>query len=134
MSNGIGDATYVSESLLKDTPDLSMEGGRRDAEATIYGAVDAILAKTKIKVEHIGVLVVCCSLFNPIPSLTAMIVNKYKLRPDIKSYNLSGMGCSAGVAAIDLSKHLLQVICYSSLRPTNHPNNLISRNLKDSNV
>ena len=119
-SYGIGDLTYISESLLKDTPDFSMEGGRREAEAVIYGVVDEILAKTKIKTEHIGVLVVCCSLFNPSPSLTSMIVNKYNLRPDIKSYNLSGMGCSAGIAAMDLAKHLLQVIYYSLWRRTIH--------------
>ncbi|KAI4376054.1 hypothetical protein MLD38_013850 [Melastoma candidum] len=47
-------------------------------------------------------------LFNPTPSLSAMIVNKYKLRGNIKSYNLGGMGCSAGVIAVDLAKDLLQ--------------------------
>ncbi|CDY10355.1 BnaCnng02560D [Brassica napus] len=38
-----------------------------------------------------------------------MVVNKYKLRSNIKSINLGGMGCSAGVIAIDLAKDLLQV-------------------------
>lgn len=38
-----------------------------------------------------------------------MIVNKFKLRGNIKTYNLGGMGCSAGVIAIDLAKDLLQV-------------------------
>ena len=37
------------------------------------------------------------------------MINKYKMRSDIKSFNLSGMGCSAGVIAIDLAKDLLQV-------------------------
>ncbi|KAK8711395.1 hypothetical protein V6N13_146678 [Hibiscus sabdariffa] len=34
-----------------------------------------------------------------------MIVNHYRMRTDIKSYNLGGMGCSAG-----LIQHLLQAI------------------------
>ncbi|KAL1289850.1 hypothetical protein AAHE18_20G088100 [Arachis hypogaea] len=38
-----------------------------------------------------------------------MIVNKYKLRGNIRSFNLGGMGCSAGVIAIDLAKDMLQV-------------------------
>ena len=38
-----------------------------------------------------------------------MIVNKYKLRGNIRSFNLGGMGCSAGVIAVDLAKDLLQV-------------------------
>jgi len=37
-----------------------------------------------------------------------MIVNKYKMRQDIQSYNLGGMGCSAGVISIHLAKDLLQ--------------------------
>ncbi|KAJ4749419.1 3-ketoacyl-CoA synthase [Rhynchospora pubera] len=38
-----------------------------------------------------------------------MIINKYKLRSNIKSYNLSGMGCSASVISINLANDLLQV-------------------------
>jgi 3-ketoacyl-CoA synthase len=38
-------------------------------------------------------------------------VNHYKLRGNILSYNLGGMGCSAGLISIDLAKDLLQV-CY----------------------
>ncbi|GER30051.1 3-ketoacyl-CoA synthase [Striga asiatica] len=48
-------------------------------------------------------------LFNPTPSLSAMIVNNYKLRGNIRSFNLGGMGCSASVIAIDLAKDMLQI-------------------------
>ncbi|QHO51379.1 3-ketoacyl-CoA synthase [Arachis hypogaea] len=37
-----------------------------------------------------------------------MVVNHYKLRGNIRSYNLGGMGCSAGLISIDLAKDLLQ--------------------------
>ena len=49
-----------------------------------------------------------CSLFNPTPSLSAMIVNHFKMRGDVLSYNLAGMGCSAGVIAIGLAQRLLK--------------------------
>ncbi|KAH7280981.1 hypothetical protein KP509_36G023900 [Ceratopteris richardii] len=75
----------------------------------MFGALDMLFDRTGIKPKDIGILVVNCSLFNPTPSLSAMIVNKYKLRGNIQSYNLGGMGCSAGVIAIDLAKDLLQV-------------------------
>ncbi|KAI3731832.1 hypothetical protein L1987_63022 [Smallanthus sonchifolius] len=41
------------------------------------------------------------------PSLTSMIVNHYKLKPDILTYNLSGMGCSSGLISIELARTLL---------------------------
>ena len=42
-------------------------------------------------------------------SLSAMIVNHFKMRSDVLSYNLGGMGCSAGVIAIGLAEKMLQV-------------------------
>lgn len=55
------------------------------------------------------ILVVCCSIFNPTPSLSAMLVNHFKLRRSVLTYNLSGMGCSAGLIAVSLVRELLQV-------------------------
>ena len=55
------------------------------------------------------ILIVNCSLFNPTPSLCAMIINHFKFNSNIVSYNLSGMGCSAGVIAVSLARELLQV-------------------------
>lgn len=75
----------------------------------MFGALDNLFASTGVKPKDIGILVVNCSLFNPTPSLSAMIINKYKLRGNIKSYNLGGMGCSAGVISVDLARQLLQV-------------------------
>ncbi|KOM26196.1 hypothetical protein LR48_Vigan238s002900 [Vigna angularis] len=37
-----------------------------------------------------------------------LIVNHYKLRSNIKSYNLGGMGCSAKLISVDLAKDLLK--------------------------
>ncbi|KAJ6963886.1 hypothetical protein NC652_002247 [Populus alba x Populus x berolinensis] len=39
----------------------------------------------------------------------AMITNKFGLRSNIKSFSLSGMGCSAGLLSISLAKDLLKV-------------------------
>jgi len=52
--------------------------------------------------------VVNCSLFSPTPSLCAMISNKFGMRTNIKTYNLSGQGCSASLLAVDLASELLQ--------------------------
>ena len=41
--------------------------------------------------------------------MAAMIVNHFKLRRDVLTYNLSGMGCSSSLICIDMVKHLLKV-------------------------
>ncbi|PSS17785.1 3-ketoacyl-CoA synthase [Actinidia chinensis var. chinensis] len=107
--SGLGETTYLPEAVLRVPPNPCMAEARKEAEAVMFGAIDELLAKTHVNPKDIGILVVNCSLFNPTPSLSAMIVNHYKLRGNIVSYNLGGMGCSAGLISIDLAKDLLQV-------------------------
>ncbi|GAB4853892.1 Protein Nef [Ancistrocladus abbreviatus] len=107
--SGLGEETVVPEAMHSIPPRPSMQAAREEAEQVMFGALDNLFANTNVKSKDIGILVVNCSLFNPTPSLSAMIVNKYKLRGNIRSFNLGGMGCSAGAIAIDLAKDLLQV-------------------------
>ncbi|MCL7030106.1 hypothetical protein MKW94_017914 [Papaver nudicaule] len=107
--SGLGDETYMPKTLHELPQDFSVSGARDETEQVIFGALDNLFSKTFVKPKDIGILVVNCSLFNPIPSLSAVIVQKYKLRDSIKSFNLGGMGCSTGVIAVDLAKNLLQV-------------------------
>ncbi|XBH78069.1 hypothetical protein VPH35_104419 [Triticum aestivum] len=107
--SGLGEDTYIPPALVTVPPNPSMELARQEAQVCMFGAIDNMLAKTGVKPKDIGILVVNCSLFNPTPSLSAMVVNHYKLRGNIVSYNLGGMGCSAGLLSIDLAKDLLQV-------------------------
>ncbi|KAL0376295.1 UNVERIFIED_CONTAM: 3-ketoacyl-CoA synthase 1 [Sesamum calycinum] len=106
--SGLGDETYFARGITSTPPNLSMKEARLEAEAVMFGALDSLFSKTGVEPKDIGILIVNCSLFNPTPSLSSMLVNHYKLRTDIKSFNLGGMGCSAGLISIDLAKHLLQ--------------------------
>ncbi|KAI6694206.1 hypothetical protein NL676_021916 [Syzygium grande] len=107
--SGLGQQTYLPNAVLQVPPNPCMAEARAEAEAVMFGAVDQLLAKTGVRAKDIGILVVNCSMFNPTPSLSSMIVNRYKLRGNVTSYNLGGMGCSAGVISIELAKQLLQV-------------------------
>lgn len=108
--SGIGDSTYLSEVYLQEIPVPSMKLARREMEMSIFGSIDMLLAKTGVRCENIGILVVNCCIYNTMPSLSSMIVNRYKLNESISSYNLVGMGCSAGLMAIGLAEQLLKVI------------------------
>ncbi|KAM7274744.1 hypothetical protein ACFE04_016610 [Oxalis oulophora] len=107
-SSGIGDETYIPKSVMSNENCSTMKEGRLEASTVMFGALDELFEKTKVRPKDVGVLVVNCSIFNPTPSLSAMIINHYKMRGNILSYNLGGMGCSAGIIAIDLARDMLQ--------------------------
>ncbi|KAJ4728038.1 3-ketoacyl-CoA synthase [Melia azedarach] len=104
----LGDETYLPRGITSKPPNLCLEEARAEAEAVMFGALDSLFEKTGVKPSDVGILIVNCSLFNPVPSLSSMIVNHYKLKADIKTYNLGGMGCSAGLISIELAKNLLK--------------------------
>ena len=107
--SGLGDRTYLPSGIQSRPPQLSMSEARAEAEAIMFGCLDELFAATGIDPSRdVRILIVNCSLFNPTPSLASMVVNHYKMREDIKSLNLGGMGCSAGLIAVDLARELLQ--------------------------
>lgn len=118
--NGIGTKSAFPTSILEHGDKIPKAGGdvravcnmhyaREEAELVVFGALDQLFLKNRLDPKAVDILVVNCSLFNPTPSLSAMIVNKYKMRSSVLTYNLAGMGCSAGLISIDLAKDLLQV-------------------------
>lgn len=110
--SGVGPATAWPPSILRcckdgEKYDPTMSASREEAELVMFSVVRNVLEKTKMKPRDIDVLIVNCSLFSPTPSLCAMIINEFKMRQDICTYNLSGMGCSAGLISVELAKNIL---------------------------
>ncbi|XP_074287373.1 3-ketoacyl-CoA synthase 6-like [Silene latifolia] len=107
--SGLGEETCLPPAIHYIPPNPTMEAARAEAEMVIFSSIDDLLKKTGVKAKEIDILIVNCSLFSPTPSLSAMVVNKYKLRSNIKSFNLAGMGCSCSPISVDLARDLLQV-------------------------
>ncbi|CAM0879287.1 unnamed protein product [Alopecurus aequalis] len=109
--SGLGDETCLppGHHIIGTYKYCTLDAARDEFELVAFSAIDDLLAKTGIAPDDIDILVVNCSLFCPIPSLVDMIVNRYKLRSDVRSTHLSGMGCSAGLVAVELARNLLQV-------------------------
>lgn len=114
--SGTGQATAWPPGITKTleeevtdvgSADMSMKGSREEAETIIFSIVEDALRKAKVGPKDIDILIVNCSLFSPTPSLCAMIMSHFKMRSDVMTYNLSGMGCSASLISIDLAKQLL---------------------------
>ena len=108
MHSGIGDETYLPLAVTADLKEITVEKAREECKHCFTSALDQLFARTGLKPKDIDVLITTCSLFNPTPSIAAMIVNHYKLRHDCKTFSFGGMGCSAGLIAVDLAKDLLR--------------------------
>ncbi|TMW96017.1 hypothetical protein EJD97_008048 [Solanum chilense] len=104
--SGLGDKTYIPIDTIPFK--YTFSSYVNEAEEGIFGAIDDLLAKTRVKIRDIGIIIVNSSLFNPSPSLSSMIVNHYKLGVHVITYTLGGMGCSAGLISVDLAHRLLQ--------------------------
>lgn len=112
LKSGLGDETYAPGFIFEKDDDVNMlKHAMQEAKEGIFSTVDALFEKTKIDPLSIDVVVVTSGSFSPSPSLSSLVVNHYKLRPDVKTYNLSGMGCSSGVMSIDLAARILRGTC-----------------------
>ncbi|KAK3164523.1 hypothetical protein QOZ80_1AG0020460 [Eleusine coracana subsp. coracana] len=107
--SGIGEETSIPDSYRYLPPERSIEAAREEAELVILSAVDDVFARTTVKPEEIDALIVACSFTTLTPTFSDRIVNRYKLRADVQSVNLSGMGCSAALIEIGLARNLLRV-------------------------
>ena len=68
-----------------------------------------VLDKTGLKPKDVDALITNCCTFNPVPSLSAAVVNHFKMKQSIITYHLGGMGCAASVIAMDIAQELLKV-------------------------
>ncbi|KAL6605813.1 hypothetical protein ACP70R_041466 [Stipagrostis hirtigluma subsp. patula] len=109
--SGLGEETCLppAQHYIPTYKYCNLEAARGEVDLVVFSAIDDLLAKTGISPDAIDILVVNCSLFCPTPSFVDMIINRYKLRSDIRSTHLSGMGCSAGLISVGLARSLLQV-------------------------
>uniref|UniRef100_A0ACD5UJQ0 Uncharacterized protein n=1 Tax=Avena sativa TaxID=4498 RepID=A0ACD5UJQ0_AVESA len=108
--SGLGEETCVPAAYHCMPPDRSLEASREEAELVVFSAIDEAFAKTRsfLAPADMDVLILNCSLLAPTPDLADMVINRYKLRADVRSVNLSGMGCSAALVAVGLVRNILR--------------------------
>ncbi|CAN1356383.1 3-ketoacyl-CoA synthase 19 [Linum perenne] len=107
--SGMSDETYGPRSVvLGREASPCLEDAYAEVDEMAYATIDGLLEKTGVLASEVDVLVTTVSLISPSPSWTSRIVNRYKMREDVKTYNLSGMGCSGSVTGIDLVQQLMK--------------------------
>ncbi|KAM7273873.1 hypothetical protein ACFE04_028537 [Oxalis oulophora] len=108
-SAGLSEETCLPPALHYIPPKTHQTESIKEAQMVLFPVMEDLLSKTKISATDIDILIINCCVFSPSPSLSSIIVNKFSMRSDVKSYNLSGMGCSASAIAVDLAQNLLKV-------------------------
>ena len=107
--SGIGVEACMPESVHQLPPHTSLKNTQAETELVLFTIVDDLLSKHNIHPKSIDILVSNCSIFSPTPCITSTIINKFGFRSIVKSFSLSGMGCSAGLLSVSLAKDLLRV-------------------------
>ncbi|KAL1548464.1 very-long-chain 3-oxoacyl-CoA synthase [Salvia divinorum] len=107
--SGVGEETSIPPTLACLPIDRSISFSIGEIQTVVFNVVETLLSKSNTNPRNIDILITNSTMFCPTPSLSALIVNKFKMRSNIMSFNLSGMGCSAGIVSIGLAKDLLKV-------------------------
>ncbi|XP_075506185.1 3-ketoacyl-CoA synthase 12-like [Primulina tabacum] len=109
VSSGIGEETYGPQMVFDGREaNPTLNDGLIEMDEFFQGCLDNLFKRTGISPSEIDVLVVNVSMLATMPSLSSRIINMYKMREDIKVYNLSGMGCSASLISIDIVQNMFK--------------------------
>ncbi|CAL5082432.1 unnamed protein product [Urochloa decumbens] len=106
-ASGMGEETYFPASLHLIPPSSTHADALAEARAMLVPTLDALFARSGVPPCAVGAVVVSCSGFCPAPSLASMVTSHYHMRDGVMAYSLSGMGCAAGVAAVDVARGVL---------------------------
>ncbi|KAL4332623.1 hypothetical protein GQ457_07G033920 [Hibiscus cannabinus] len=109
VSSGIGEQTYAPRIMFDGREECpKLEDGISEMEVFFYDSIGKVLSRAGISPQEIDVLVVNVSMLAAVPSLSSRIINHYKMRPDIKSFDLAGMGCSASLISLDIIRNVFK--------------------------
>ncbi|XP_057798464.1 3-ketoacyl-CoA synthase 6-like [Salvia miltiorrhiza] len=106
--SGQGEQTYLPPAIHFIPPKSSHHEATEEVHMALFPVLEDLLAKTKTSPAEIDVLIVNCSGFCPAPSLSSIVVNRFGMREDVKSFSVSGMGCSGSALGIDMAHNILK--------------------------
>ena len=116
VRSGIGEESYCPRSILEGREESPTHQDALDEmDAFFDEAIAELFARSGVAPRDVDVLVVNVSLLAPAPSLASRIVRRFGMREDVAEYNLSGMGCGAGLVALDLARNAMRARPASTL-------------------
>lgn len=114
VSSDIGEETYAPRIIFsgrKNNPRL--DDSTSEMDEFFNDSIGKLLERSGMLASDIDILVLNIAMFTSAPSFSARIINHYKMKHDIKVYNLTAMGCSASLISIDVVRNLFK--CYKNV-------------------
>lgn len=109
VSSGLGEKTYGPRVVVEGRENNpTLNDGITEMEEFFFDSIGKLLDRSRVPPSEIHILVVNISMIACLPSLSASIINRYKLREDLKVVNLTGMGCSASLISIDVVRNMFR--------------------------
>lgn len=109
VNSGIGEETYGPRNVLSGKEDCpSLQDGISEMDEFFNDSIKKLLERAEVSPSEIDALVVNVSMITTAPSLASRIINRYKMRENIKVFNLTGMGCSASVVSINIVESIFK--------------------------
>uniref|UniRef100_A0A0D9VMI9 3-ketoacyl-CoA synthase n=1 Tax=Leersia perrieri TaxID=77586 RepID=A0A0D9VMI9_9ORYZ len=108
VNSGIGEHTYSPRNVLDGREECPTLADAVDEMDSFFDdAVSAVFSKSGVSPLDVDLVVINVGSFSPSPSLADRIVRRFGMRDDVMAYNLSGMGCSAGLVSVDLARNVM---------------------------
>eukprot|EP00877_Chromochloris_zofingiensis_P010096 jgi/Chrzof1/533/Cz01g19090.t1_LCKAS2 len=113
LKSGLSDnGTYLPKAIHPvyncESPITHLAAGMEECRMVVCGAMEGLMKRAGLAPKDVDILITTCSIFCPTPSMASMVINAFKLRPNIQAYHLGGMGCSNGVVAVNMVKDMLK--------------------------
>ncbi|XP_048610462.1 3-ketoacyl-CoA synthase 12 isoform X2 [Brassica napus] len=108
LTIGPGDFLVHHAIALGSEERPTLQDGILEMEEFYVDTIGKLLERQQISPQEVDILVVNVSMLTSMPSLPSRIINHYKMREDIKVFNLTGMGCSASLISVDIVKNIFK--------------------------
>ncbi|CBI16204.3 unnamed protein product, partial [Vitis vinifera] len=109
VNSGIGEETYGPRNVFSgNETHPSVLDGISEMDEFFNDSIEKLLDRVGVSPSEIDALVVNVSMITTAPSLAGRIINRYKMRENIKAFNLTGMGCSASLISINIVQNLFK--------------------------
>ncbi|GLJ43758.1 hypothetical protein SUGI_0910950 [Cryptomeria japonica] len=103
LRSGLGEETSLPRFVFNEEMVTTLEEARVEMEETFFAMADELFARTGVTPQDIDILIVTVSTFTAAPSHASVVANHYKMKENVKTFNLSG------VLAVHMAKDLLLV-------------------------